>query len=202
MSTTASTLLFYTESVLALGKWATLAMVPFLFSGLVFLPLWKTLARSAGKHKAYSYSMVLQIACLMLFLVIPAGNLIITILAFILIGANQGTIIFLPQAMIADVADLDANNSGTLRTAVFIGLLQSTSKIAGALAVALMYVLLPLTGFDPNPEVENSPSSLSGLRVLITLAPSICFLAGIYLMKGYDLSEESLSSAKPAPAGT
>jgi len=202
VGTTASTILFYTESVLQLGNWATLAIVPFLFSGLLFLPLWKSLARSVGKHKAYSYSMMIQVACLLLFLVIPAGNIVLAFLAFILIGANQGTINFLPQAMIADVADVDASSNGTVRTAIFIGLLQSTSKISGALSVALMYLLLPLTGFDPEPNAENSESSLSGLRILITLAPSLCYLAAVYLMTGYDLSEDRVSVSAADPANT
>ncbi len=195
VGTTASTMLFYTESVLRLGNWSTLAIVPFLFSGLLFLPLWRSLARSVGKHKAYRISMIIQVALLSLFLVIPAENLVLALLAFILIGANQGTINFLPQAMIADVADVDASSSGTVRTAIFIGLLQSTSKISGALSVALMYMLLPLTGFDPSPNAENTASSLSGLRILITVAPSLCYLTGIYLMLGYDLSEEALSGS-------
>ena len=202
VGTTASTILFYTESVLQLGNWATLAIVPFLFSGLLFLPLWKSLARSIGKHKAYSYSMIIQVACLLLFLIIPARNIFLAFLAFILIGANQGTINFLPQAMIADVADLDASHKGTVRTALFIGLLQSTSKISGALSVALLYLLLPLTGFDPDPNAENSASSLSGLRLLITLAPSVCYLTGLYLMTGYDLSEERVSGSSAEPVST
>lgn len=202
VGTTASTVLFYTESVLQLGNWATLAIVPFLFSGLLFLPIWRSLAKSVGKHKAYSYSMIIQLACLMLFLIIPPGNILIAFLAFILIGANQGTIIFLPQAMIADVADVDALRNGTVRTAIFIGLLQSTSKISGALSVALMYLLLPLTGFDPDPNAENSASSLSGLRILITLAPSLCYLTGVYLMTGYNLSEERVSGLSAKPVST
>ena len=137
--------------------------------------------------------MLVQVACLSLFLVIPAENLVLALLSFILIGANQGTINFLPQSMIADVADVDASSNGTVRTAIFIGLLQSTSKISGALAVALMYLLLPLTGFDPSPDAENTATSLSGLRLLITLAPSLCYLTGVYLMTGYDLSEQCVS---------
>ncbi|MFV8817511.1 MFS transporter [Haliea sp. E17] len=179
-----SVLLFYVESVLRLGEWATLAVVPMLFSGLLFLPLIRYLAVRIGKHRTFCLVLLFQILVQPLFLLIPAGNVHLTLPCFMLLGAINGAAVFLPQAMIADLKDIDTG-SGQARTGVYVALLQSTSKVASALAVALMFLVLPLTGFDPGPQAQNDPQSLARLRSLIAGLPMACFALGLWGMRRY-----------------
>ncbi len=185
-----SVLLFYVESVLQLGEWATFAVVPLLFSGILFLPLLKHLALRFGKQQAFRLVLCFQILVQPLFLIIPEGNIFVTVLCFMVLGAINGSAIFLPQAMIADLKDVDTG-VGAARTGVYVALLQSTSKVSSALAVALMFLVLPMTGFDPSPAAVNEAASLGGLRYLITGLPMACFAVGLWGMRNYRLPHAS-----------
>ncbi len=181
-----SVLLFYVEHVLRLGTWATFAVVPLLFSGLLFLPLFKHLTTRIGKHRTFKVVIVFQVIVQPLFLMLPPEELPLTLLCFILLGAINGTAVFLPQAMIADLKDLDIG-AGVARTGIYVSLLQSTSKISAAIAVAIMFLALPYTGFDPAPHAVNDSNSLLGLRYLIVGLPMACFLMALWGMRNYSL---------------
>lgn len=187
LGATSSVLLFYVESVLRLREWATLAIVPLLFSGMLFLPVMKRLAVARGKHQTFRMVLLFQIVVQPLFLIIPAENLLVTALVFVLLGAVYGAVIFLPQAMIADLKDF--RTEGVVgRTGIYVALLQSTSKVSGALAVALMFILLPLTGFDPEPSAVNDSQSLRALRYLMVILPAACYGIGWFAMRYYERS--------------
>jgi len=182
----ASVVLFYVESVLRLEQWASFAVVPLLCSGLLFLPFLKHLSRRVGKHQTFRLVLLFQILVQPLFLIIPPESLGLTVLCFMVLGAINGTAIFLPQAMIADLKDVETG-TGAGRTGIYVALLQSTSKVASALAVAMMFLVLPMTGFDPAPNAVNDAGSLLGLRYMIAGLPMACFALGLMAMRNYKL---------------
>lgn len=196
LAATSSALLFYVENVLRLGEWATLAVVPMLFSGLLYLPLLKILTGKIGKRATFRWMLVFQICVQPVLFFVPAESLGLAVGAFVLMGAVHGGATFLPQAMIADLKDVQTG-SVVARTGIYVALLQSTSKISGALAVALMFLALPLTGFDPSPDVVNNESSLLGLRFLIVLLPVLCYVVAWLSMRSY---EHDQSAFKQVPA--
>ena len=57
-----------------------------------------------------------------------------------------------------------------------------------------MYLLLPLTGFDPKLDI-NEPASLMGLRVMIVALPGAYYLLGWLALLKYDLSESAVAQA-------
>lgn len=181
-------LLFYVEQALRLGNWATLALFPFLFSGLLFLPGWHYLTRRFGKRATYRIALLVQIPLLPIFLFIPAENLLASVVCFIILGSNHGAASFLPQAMIADLKDLTIHGNIRNRTGTYIAILQSTSKVAGALAVGIMYAVLAWVGFDPDPAATNDEASLDALRWALAGVPALCYLMGWLGMRRYALS--------------
>lgn len=184
ISAMASVVLFYVQSVLRLQEWASFAVVPLLFSGLLFLPLLKHLTTKVGKHRTFQLILLFQMVVQPLFLIIPPENLWLTLLCFVVLGAINGTAIFLPQAMIADLKDVETG-VGVGRTGIYVALLQSTSKVASAFSVALMFLVLPLTGFDPAPGAVNDSESLLGLRFMIVGLPMACFALGLLGIRNY-----------------
>jgi len=184
----ASVALFYVQSVLRLEEWASFAVVPLLCSGLLFLPFLKRLSRRVGKHQTFRLILVFQMILQPLFLIIPPERLWLTVLCFMMLGAINGTAIFLPQAMIADLKDVETG-TGAGRTGIYVALLQSTSKVASALAVAMMFLVLPMTGFDPAPGAVNDADSLLGLRYMIVGLPMACFALGLFAMRNYKLGQ-------------
>jgi len=193
ISAMASVVLFYVQSVLRLEEWASFAVVPLLFSGLLFLPLLKHLTTRVGKPRAFRLILLFQMIVQPLFLIIPPENLWLTLLCFAVLGAINGTAIFLPQAMIADLKDIETG-TGVGRTGIYVALLQSTSKVASAFSVALMFLVLPLTGFDPAPGVVNDAESLLGLRFMIVGLPMACFALGLFGMRNYTVGRNGQTS--------
>ncbi len=185
LGSTTSVLIFYVEDVLHLGKWATFALVPFLFSGLLFLPAWHHLRRRWGNPQAYRTSFLLQLCLLPLFLLIPPDNLPATLMCFVLLGANHGVASFLPQAMIADLKDVSIRGTIRNRTGSYVAILQTTSKVAGAFAVGATFYVLSLVGFDPDPDAANTGDSIRNLRYLIAGLPAVCYAMGWLGMRGY-----------------
>jgi Na+/melibiose symporter-like transporter len=186
ISSTASVLLFYVEGVLELGEWATFSVVPLLFSGLLFLPVLKHLTTKIGKHQTFRLVLLLQILMQPLYLIIPPENLTLTLLCFILLGVSNGSVVFLPQAMIADLKDVETG-AGSSRTGIYVAMLQTSSKVSAALAVALMFLVLPLTGFDPAPDAVNDAESRQWLRYMIVGLPMVCYAVALLGMRHYDL---------------
>ena len=186
MAATGSALLFYVDKVLVLDEWATFAVVPFLFSGLLYLPLLKKLTFKFGKLKTFRIVLIFQILVQPLLLIIPASNIMIATIAFLAMGAVNGAATFLPLAMIADLKDVKTK-SVVSRTGIYVALLQSTSKVSAALAVGLMFLALPLTGFDPSSDVVNNQASLDGLRYMIVFLPMACYAIGLFSMRRYKL---------------
>ena len=190
MAATGSTLLFFVDRVLKLHEWASFAVIPFLFSGLLYLPLLRKLAASVGKHRAFRYVLVFQILVQPLLLIVPPMSLASAVAVFLVLGAVHGAATFLPLAMIADLKDARTENSVS-HTGIYVALLQSTSKVSAALAVALMFVMLPLTGFDPSPEAVNDDTGLLGLRYMIVLLPVACYVLAWIGMRGYEYDRVS-----------
>lgn len=186
---TAGMLLFYVENVLELGRWSAFAMVPILFSGLLFLPICLILARRYGKHKALCYALIYQLFASTLYLVLPAGNLPLAIVAFAVLGASSAVGTFIPRSMMADVADIEIAESGEQKTGLYMSLLQTSSKLSAALAIGLSYPVLGLIGFDPSPDAVNTQESLNGLRLLMIAFPGVGFLIIIALMWRFPLDE-------------
>jgi len=183
-------ILFYTEYVLELGKWTSLALVPFLVSALVMLPVFVAVSKKFGKHRTLCIAMVYQIAASCLYLVIPSHNLLFASAAFLLLGANQAVGTYIPRAIMADVSDLSTSETGRQQTGFYMALLQSSSKIAAALAVGLSYPVLSWIGFDPAPDAVNSEQTLVALRATMVLFPGIMFAFVILTMWNFPLTEE------------
>ncbi len=181
--------LFYVDNVLQLGEWAGFALLPFMVSGLLFLPLCITLSKRIGKHKAFSIVAIYQLLAGFLFLVLPAGNLILVSIGFLFLGANQAIANYIPQAIMADVTDCDAVKSGNMRTGLCMSFLQLTSKVASGLAVGISYPLLAFIGFDAMPGAFNSPETLNYFRWLLVIFPGIMYALVALIMWRFPLDE-------------
>jgi len=211
VGSTGSMLFFYVDRVLLLGRWSTFAMLPFLLSGLLFLPAWMALSRRIGKHRTLVFAMVYQLLVSPLLVFLPAESLGLTLAAFMLVGASNAVGNFIPPALMADVSDVDTAKTGLARTGLHMSVLQSSSKIAAALALAVTYPLLSAVGFDPSPEAQNSSAALAGLRALIVLLPASFFGTVLLVMRSYPIDEalqaevrreiDSLAQASASAAG-
>lgn len=175
---------------LGLEEWIGFMLTCLIVGGLLFLPLWVRLSHLWTKHAAMQASMITGAVTLMLLLVLPAGNVVLTAIAFLLVGANTSALEFLPRAMMADVCDQDHIQSGSERMALYYSLLQLSSKFSAGLAVFVGFSLLSTIGFDPELGADNTPEALRNLRYLIVVFPALAYAGVAFILLGYPIGRE------------
>ncbi|WP_428820980.1 MFS transporter [Microbulbifer sp. MCCC 1A16149] len=182
--------LFYVEDVLSLGKWASFALIPWMLSGLLFLPLCMRLTRKLNKHRSLCVVLCYQLIVSFLFLVLPEGNVMLACIAFLAMGAVQAVLTYIPAAIMADVVDVDVAESGKQRTGLYMSMLQTSSKVASALAVGVSYPILSAVGFDGGSVANYSDYVLDNVRWVMTLLPGFMFILVVFIMWNFPLCEK------------
>jgi GPH family glycoside/pentoside/hexuronide:cation symporter len=92
-------------------------------------------------------------------------------------GIGFGGTLALPSAIQADVIDYDELLSGERREGQYVGPWSISKKLAAAIGIGTGLSLLGMAGYTPN--VDQTEGVVFMLRVLYTLIPSLCNLAGI-----------------------
>ena len=180
--------LFYFQYILGFVREAqTLAAIYFV-AGLIGVPIWWTLGRKLGKHRALQAAFLYTAATTALLLVLPPGAFTATAAFMIAAGLAQGGCILLSRAMMADVVDEDEVRTGSRRSGLYFGLLLLTSKV-GLAAGPLAFVALQLAGFSARLGADNTPQAMAVLAGLFIGVPILlCVLATLNLRK-YPLDE-------------
>jgi Na+/melibiose symporter-like transporter len=157
-------------------------------ASVVFTPLWVVLARRLGKHRTYVLANVLTCAAYGLLFVVPAGNLVAVLAAYVVLGlGNAGTLI-LPPSMTADAVDYDHLKSGAPQAGGHMSFLAFVFKAGMAGGVFVGTLVLGVFGFSGNvPAAQQSPQALLGVRVGVALVPIALLLPSMLMMWRYPL---------------
>jgi len=190
----ATLFLLYVGNVLQAGQWAGALLVVYFGSGIAAVPLWLSLSRRMGKHRAWIAAMVWACAVFVWVPLLGAGDVWWFVAVCVLTGLSLGADLVLPSAMQADVVDLDTLESGTQRTGVYFALWGMATKLALALAVGLAFPLLDLAGFQDG--ADNSAFALFALAALYALVPVIFKSIAIVLMHGYPITAASQAGVR------
>ena len=158
-------------------------------SAILSIPLvWTPITRKFGKTETYRVAVCLYcipLVCLT-FLTPERANLIYIIAP--LAGFFHGAALMIPWAIVPDVVEYDELKRGTRREGLFYGGTTLCYKMATALAVLISSQALWLFGFVPN--VEQTPSVIIGIKIVIGVLPPMFLLAGAYLSSKYPLTKE------------
>ncbi len=185
-----SLFVFFVTYTLMLGDRTGFTLFFLMIGGMVFIPVWVKLAQHFTKHAtmqlAVLYGMV--VPALMFFL--PPGQLWLTALAFLFVGAITSAHEMLPRTMMADVCDHDQAASGSERMGLYYALLQLSSKLAAGLMASGIYMALSWIGFDPDAGAENSQEMIENVRYLIVFTPIAAYLLVLLLMWKYPIDRK------------
>lgn len=171
------------------GQWGWLLLVYFV-AGLVGVPAWIRLSYRFSKHRTLAFAMFYGSAVLPFMFFIPPGVAWIVAIGNFLYGLAYGAAAFLLRAILADVADQDTAVSGKDRAGLYYSLLVMTNKLGGALAPAIVGVLLDQIGFDPRPGMTNSAEAIELLVAMFVLLPMAFMLVTGLVMWNFPLDEE------------
>ncbi len=168
----------------------TIAMLLLLGVAMLCVPLSVLVAKRLGKKRTYQLALgILTISCLAMFFFAHTLGMLFTfgIMAFAGVGVGFGYVP--PFAMLPDVVEVDAIQTKARKEGAYYGMWTFFSTFGVALASALAGVFLGFAKFVPN-LVDQAPSALFTIRLMIGPAPALIFLAGILLIQPYQLDEK------------
>jgi len=175
----------------AAGIWPTLfGSIGALATTFLVIPIVTRMSKVMGKRKAFLVSQSISIVgyILLWFLFIP-GKPYMFIFALPFFAFGIGSLFTLMMSMTADVIDLDELNTGLRREGIFGAIYWWMVKFGFAIAGLLSGLILSVIGFNAD-TASQSEGAITGLRFFFSGLPILGTLIAIFIMRGYDLTEE------------
>jgi Na+/melibiose symporter-like transporter len=182
--------LFYLGSIIGDGRAFAWLLLITSVCAMIAMPFWVKLSQRIGKHKVWiaGYLIVAGISPFYLFL--GPGDIYWVIPIIIGAGIASATFDAMPNAMKADVIDLDTLRSGEDRAAWFFAVWSFTTKASMTIAGWLALRGLALAGYDPMLGPNNGPDQLLALKMLYGLGPTVFLLAAVFIAWRYPITQE------------
>jgi glycoside/pentoside/hexuronide:cation symporter, GPH family len=168
-------------------------------AALIGVPIWMAIASRHGKHIAMAIAAAWIAACLALSFIWTRGDVIGFSATMVALGLGLGGLLFLAQALTADVTDQDLLDTGRERTATFYAVLGMGTKAAIAVGVLIGTAVPSLVGFQPS-DATHSATSLLGVRAVYAFAGLPLMLVAVWLLWRYPLTRELQAGLRAAIA--
>jgi len=169
-------------------------------------PVWGALSRKMGKMPALVMGFGLSIVgslyfVILVFLRAPVQGNALAFLPFaISAGSGIGALFSLPLSMVADTVDLDESQGGVRLEGLYYGTLTLAYKLAQAIVLVLIGLLIDLLGFDPLVP-EQSTWTVVSLGLVLGLGAAASFSAAIMAVLRYPLTEARVHECRARIAG-
>ena len=165
------------------GVTVTLLFVALNLTAIAAMPLWTLVSRRIGKGRAYLLSSVMMAGAMAaLWLCDGAASEARLYGQIGLMGlAFAGQQLF-PFALLPDVLDADARQSGVPRQGMFTGLWTAGEKLGLALGGLFTGGILSVTGFIASSDaaVVQPASALAGVQVAFAVLPAVLVLVSLW----------------------
>jgi len=156
---------------------------------IVGITLSKRFADKYGKRDVFGICLFLSTLFILAFIFYPPKNVGIMFASQILHGFFYGLTIPLLWAMIADVADYSEWKNNRRATAIIFSAMMVGLKAGLTLGSSILTWILGLYNYVPNSELQ-SPQTIQGIKMLVSVYPSIPFLAGAALLFFYAINKK------------
>jgi Na+/melibiose symporter-like transporter len=156
---------------------------------IVGITLSKGLADKYGKRDVFGAALFVSTIFILLFYFYPATSVGMMFLSQILHGFFYGLTIPLLWAMIADVADYSEWKTGRRATAIIFSAMMIGLKGGLSIGSALLAWILNQYQYVPNSETMQNASTINGIKLLVSVYPSIPFFVGVALLFFYEINK-------------
>lgn len=177
----ATLFLFYIDLVIGFSNLTGPLLIAYFASGVIALPFWTALAKRIGKRNSWLVSIILASTAFVFVPLLGHGDIIAFSLIVVISGFSLGADMALPSSMQADVAQ-QVQEQGKDYTGILFGVWAMLTKFSLAMAVGIGFVLLGISGFDPD---HPTQLSLLILSLLYGGLPVLLKLIGFFIMRGY-----------------
>jgi len=143
-----------------------------------------------GKKRLYLIVMLLSSVLTMLFYFIPKEQIVLIFATHILISLVMAPQAPLLWAMYADTADYSEWKNGRRATGLVFSAATFAQKFGMALGGGLAGWLLALFSFQPN--VQQTPETLNGIRLMMSFIPAIGSVIATLFAFFYELDDKTM----------
>jgi Na+/melibiose symporter-like transporter len=161
--------------------------------GIIFMILGitmsKNLADKYGKRDVFGVALVISTIFILLFYFYDSTSVGLVFLSQILHGFFYGLTIPLLWAMIADVADYSEWKNNRRATAIIFSAMMVGLKVGLSVGSAIIASILKVYNYQANSDVPQSAETINGIKLLVSIFPSIPFLIGAALLFFYEINK-------------
>jgi len=157
---------------------------------IIGITLSKRLADKYGKRDVFGIALFISTLFILAFYFFPPTAVKLIFLSQILHGFFYGITIPLLWAMIADVADFSEWKNNRRATAIIFSAMMVGLKAGLTLGSSLLTWLLGLYKYVPDSTTGQTPTAINGIKMLVSVFPSISFLIGAGLLFFYQINKK------------
>jgi GPH family glycoside/pentoside/hexuronide:cation symporter len=150
-------------------------------------------SRRYGGRATWLAAMLLAAAAFGGMLLLSSGDVALAVSLLSVAGAAMGCGSVLSSSLMADIIDLDEQQTGERKEGVYSAALLFALKIGNSLATAATGAVLAVVDFTPN--ADQSAESLFGMRLLFGGMPCLGFLLGAALFRSFPLGDRPRAAA-------
>jgi len=159
----------------------------FMIAGIM---LSKRLADKYGKRDVFGIFLFISTLFILAFYFFPSKSVGLMFASQILHGFFYGITIPILWAMIADVADYSEWKNNRRATAIIFSAMMVGLKAGLTVGSVLLTWLLGLFNYVPNSDAVQTASTIQGIKMLVSVFPSIPFLIGAALLFFYKINKK------------
>lgn len=180
-------LILYFTYWLGRGEDFEFAMMVFLLTTILVLPVWLRLSLHRNKADVFRAGCAIWMVVQgLLVFAMPDTSDVILYGAICAAGIGYGVVDLMPWAMLGEVVDEDELETGERREGLYNGLFMFLRKLAGALVVLVVLGGLDLLGFEKG-ETQNELVRIA-ILILSTLGPTTLLALSIWLATDYPIT--------------
>ncbi len=168
---------------------------------MISQPLWDSLSRRLGKMPALVLGFALSTVGSIYFSVMVVlhssiqGSALALMPFSITAGLGIGALFTLPLSMVADTVDLNESEGGARLEGLYYGTMTLSYKLAQAVALVLIGVLIDAFGFDAAAPVQSDLTVIA-LGLILGLGAMASFVAAIFAIIRYPLTEAKVHECR------
>lgn len=182
---------YYFKYNLHAESFTPVAYVSLFVCAAVVLPLWLFIERRIGKKHAFNAGMVIFGGSLLLLYALPHLSARQTIPIMLLAGVGMSSIYIFPWAMVPSTIDYSEWKMGVRSEGLLYGFFYFAFKASAALGGLVAGLGLELFGYTAQSGGTMSlhPDTLHGIRLLLTVVPTVLIGLGIGLIHNYPITQ-------------
>ena len=179
---------FFTASRGFTVQQASILLAVYILSGMPGALGAAALARRMGKHNTLIAAATAFSVGLFSILLVPKGDLLLSLPAMVWEGAMAASFNLMIQAMLADVGDEVRLKQGKERISLLYAINALATKIAAAFSIGLSFPLLQRLGYNPAEGAVNSAQAIDRLTIAFIAGPILFVMLGGACVIGWRLN--------------